>query len=86
MRTTEFAAALAASPPELAPGPAWGQAGYGPPQFARSSQMGGLLGTDFLPQAGGTLRCPAGYPLYPQVRRPERNGTDRGLVCGQNGP
>ncbi len=48
---------------------------YGPPTFATTWKQSRLEGRDFAPQADGTLRCPAGSPLYPQERRPERDGT-----------
>jgi hypothetical protein len=50
---------------------------YGPPQWARRSWTSGFAGADFAPQPDGTLRCPAGYPLTVQERRPERNGSLR---------
>jgi hypothetical protein len=33
----------------------------------------------------GTLRCPANHPLYPQERRPERNGSLRVLYAARIG-
>ncbi len=49
---------------------------YGPPQWARPSYTKGFAGADFSLQTDGTLRCPAGCPLYPQERRKEHNGSD----------
>jgi hypothetical protein len=37
---------------------------YGPPQWARPSYTKGFAGADFSLQPDGTLRCPAGRPLY----------------------
>ena len=50
---------------------------YGPPHWARPAQMGGFPGDVFHLQPDGTLRCPADQPLYPQERRPERDGSVR---------
>jgi len=50
---------------------------YGPPQWARRSFTNGFAGADFVPQADGTLRCPAGHPLAVHERRPERYGSVR---------
>jgi hypothetical protein len=50
---------------------------YGPPQWAHRSFTNGFAGTDFVPQADGTLRCPAGHPLAVHERRPERYGSVR---------
>ena len=50
---------------------------YGPPQWARRSFTKGFAGADFVPQADGTLRCPAGHPLAVHERRPERSGSVR---------
>src|SRR5581483_371716 len=40
---------------------------------------------DFSLQPDGTLRCPAGQPLYAQERRPERNGSLRILYAARIG-
>ena len=76
MRTTEFASAApssqSASHLSLASTPS-----YGPPTFAKTWKQGRMSGQDFVPQPDGTLRCPADHPLYPQERRPERDGTLR---------
>jgi hypothetical protein len=90
MRTTEFAPAsagesveaasdLVRQPSEAAP------VIYGPPQWARQSYTKGFAGADFSLQSDGTLRCPAGQPLYAQERRPERNGSLRVLYAARIG-
>jgi len=53
----------------------------GPPPWAKAAQMGGLAGTHFLLQEGGTLCCPANHLLSLQERRAERGGSLR-LVYG----
>ncbi|HEU5377578.1 MAG TPA: hypothetical protein VFV38_19315 [Ktedonobacteraceae bacterium] len=58
---------------------------YEPPKFARPSFTGGFPGSAFTPQLDGTLRCPANHPLYPQERRPERNGSLRVLYAARIG-
>jgi hypothetical protein len=58
---------------------------YGPPQWARPSYTKGFAGADFSLQPDGTLRCPAGRPLYAQERRPERNGSLRVLYAARIG-
>jgi len=58
---------------------------YGPPTFATTWKQSRLEGRDFAPQADGTLRCPDGSPLYPQERRPERDGTVRVLYAARIG-
>ena len=84
-RLTEFAPALppppAPPPPSATPTPA--PVVYGPPQWARPAQMGGFPSEVFQPQPDGTLRCPADQPLYPQERRPERNGSLRVLYAAR---
>ncbi len=60
-------------------------ASYGPPQWARPSFTHGFPGSAFTPQPDGTLRCPAGHPLYVQERRPERNGLLRVLYAARIG-
>ncbi len=82
VRTTEFAPAHAAA--ESVPGSAPAlPVTYGPPQWARRSYTHGFAGADFVPQLDGTLRCPAGHPLYPQERRPEREGSVRLLYTAR---
>jgi hypothetical protein len=89
MRTTEFAPAqggeskpFVESAPVSKPTPPMA---YGPPKFARPSFTGGFPGAAFLPQPDGTLRCPADHPLYPQERRPERDGSLRVLYAARIG-
>lgn len=86
---TEFAPALEAEPvakeepaPEDSPAPS---VIYGPPQWARPSFTGGFPGSAFTPQPDGTLCCPADHPLYPQERRPERDGSLRVLYAARIG-
>ena len=76
MRTTEFASP-APSSPSPSPLPQPSMPSYGPPTFAKTWKQGRMSGQDFVPQPDGTLRCPADHPLYPQERRPERDGTLR---------
>lgn len=84
MRTTEFApATLSEKPASVLPLPS--TASYGPPTFATTWKQGRLSGQDFALQPDGTLRCPAGHPLYPQERRPERDGTLRVVYAARIG-
>lgn len=95
LRTTEFAKAMAAEPPlaiepasAVEPVPAekpTPPVQYGPPHWARPSFTGGFPGSAFSLQADGTLRCPADRPLYPQERRPERDGSLRVLYAARIG-
>jgi hypothetical protein len=89
LRTTEFALALEAQlAPTNEPEPAKTPTPtviYGPPQWARPSFTHGFPGAAFTPQPDGTLRCPANHPLYPQERRPERNGSLRVLYAARIG-
>jgi hypothetical protein len=57
LRTTEFAPAQPQPLQESASEPS-ADVTYGPPQWARAAQMGGLAGDAFIPQPDGTLRCP----------------------------
>ena len=83
MRTTEFARAFVSeSAPASEPAPALA---YGPPQWARQSFTGGFPGSAFTPQPDGNLLCPANHPLYPQERRPERDGSLRVLYAARIG-
>jgi hypothetical protein len=88
-RTTEFAPAHEVEAPSTdEPEPAEGQTLaviYGPPQWARSSFTHGFPGSAFTLQPDGTLRCPANRPLYPQERRPERDGSLRILYAARIG-
>jgi hypothetical protein len=87
LRTTEFAKAevgepaVAIEPAPISPQTPQGQ--YGPAHFARPSFTGGFPGSAFTPQPDGTLRCPADHPLYPQERRPERDGSLRVLYAAR---
>lgn len=58
---------------------------YGPPKCAHPSFPHGFPGSAFAPQPDGTLRCPAGHPLFLQERRPERNGSLRVLYAARIG-
>jgi len=60
-------------------------ASYGPPKFAQPSFTHGFPGSAFPSQPDGTLRCPAGHPLYMQEHRPERNGSLRVLYAARIG-
>lgn len=85
MRTTEFAPA--SSPESVAQSDSALQAtvvSYQPPLWA-VSRMGCLAGSHFTPQPDGTVQCPAGFPLYPQERRPERNGRVRVVYAARIG-
>ncbi len=92
MRVTEFASSqlhepvkasesVKASEPAKADEPVC----YGPPQWARRSFTKGFAGADFALLPDGTLRCPADYPLYPQERRAERDGSVRVLYAARIG-
>jgi hypothetical protein len=89
LRTTEFAKARISEPePAVEPAPVSQQSPavtYGPAQWARLSFTGGFPGSAFTPQPDGTLRCPADRPLYPQERRPERDGSLRILYAARIG-
>jgi hypothetical protein len=89
MRTTEFAPAqVGESAPAVEPARVskpTPPVKYGPPQWARPSFTGGFPGSAFLLQPDGTLRCPANRPLYPQERRPERDGSLRVLYAARIG-
>lgn len=87
MRTTEFAPAsepVSAHEPASASEPVPPLA-YGLPQWARPSFTGGYPGATFRTQSDGTLLCPANHPLYPQERRPERDGSYRLLYAARIG-
>jgi hypothetical protein len=89
LRTTEFTPASEASPASVFE-PARSEkqtppVHYGPPQWARPSFTKGFPGSAFTPQSDGTLRCPADHPLYPQERRPERDGSLRVLYAARIG-
>jgi len=89
LRTTEFAKASVVEPAPASvparseqPTP---QVQYGPAQWARPSFTGGFPGSAFTLQLDGTLRCPADHALYPQERRPERDGSLRVLYAARIG-
>jgi hypothetical protein len=92
LRTTEFATALTVEPVHACkPAECTARSSsapaetYAPPQWARSSFTHGFPGSAFTPQPDGTLRCPANHPLYPQERRPERDGSLRILYAARIG-
>ncbi len=83
MRITEFAPAQ--TEPVAQPGGLeQADVSYRPPEWA-VSRMGCIAGSKFTPQPDGTLRCPAGFPLYPQERRPERDGSLRIVYAARIG-
>jgi hypothetical protein len=83
MRTTEFEQACTepVAKPESA---AKADVSYQPPVWA-VSRMGCIAGERFTPQADGTVQCPAGFPLYPQERRSERDGSVRVVYAARIG-
>jgi hypothetical protein len=89
LRTTEFAEALTVEPTQACESAAIRKPAppvtYGPPKLARPSFTHGFPGSAFTPQPDGTLRCPANRPLYPQERRPERDGSLRVLYAARIG-
>jgi hypothetical protein len=83
MRTTEFAAVQAE--PALAPcSTVQADVSYQTPVWA-VSRMGCIAGEHFTPQPDGTIHCPAGFPLYAQERRPERDGSVRVIYAARIG-
>ncbi len=92
MRLTEFPYSQLIGPVEVAelaeriePACSAEPVTYGPPQWAGRSYTKGFAGSDFTLQPDGTLRCPADHPLYPQERRPERDGSLRVLYAARIG-
>jgi hypothetical protein len=83
MRTTEFAA-VQAEPVTTPSNAVQADVSYKPPVWA-VSRMGCLAGEHFTLQPDGTLQCPAGFPLYPQERRPERDGSVRVVYAARIG-
>jgi len=73
LRTTEFAPARAEAP----------LSGYASPAAGLPWKAGRFSGRDFVPQADGTLRCPAGKKLHPTEQRREADGTLRVLFCAK---
>jgi len=83
MRTTEFATVQ--NEPVAKPGSTvQADVSYHQPVWA-VSRMGCIAGERFTPQPDGTLQCPAGFPLYPQERRPERDGSVRLVYAARIG-
>jgi hypothetical protein len=82
MRTTEFAPVRSPEPVAKPDGATQSEVFYQPPVWA-VSRMGCLAGEHFTPQPDGTLHCPAGFPLYPQERRPERDGSVRVIYAAR---
>src|SRR5436305_5329996 len=92
MQTTEFAPACEPEPAPPAPVSEPVAASeptpvlvYGPPHWAQRSFTGGFPGSAFPLQPDGNLLCPANHPLYPQERRPERDGSYRLLYAARIG-
>jgi hypothetical protein len=56
---------------------------YGPPEWAQIPRSGKFASTDFMPQPDGTLRCPAGHPLYAEARRSEHDQSIRVLYAAR---
>ncbi len=83
MRTTEFAAAQH-EPVATPASTVQADISYQPPVWA-VSRMGCIAGAHFTPQPDGTVQCPAGFPLYPQERRPERDGSVRVVYAARIG-
>ncbi len=75
MRTTEFAPALSPAHKE-SPAQAPVQ-GYGKASVGLLWKQGRFSGQDFVFQADGTLRCPAGQSLVADARRREADGSLR---------
>ena len=84
MRTSELAPAQTQPLPQLACDEGVCLT-YGAPQWARPAAMGGFAADAFTPQADGTLRCPAGQPLYVRERRPQGDGSLRVLYAARVG-
>jgi hypothetical protein len=83
MRTTEFSQACS-EPVAKSDGAAQEAVSYKPPVWA-ASRMGCIAGEHFTPQPDGTVQCPAGFPLYPKARRPERDGSVRVVYAARIG-
>ncbi len=83
LRTTEFAAAQA-EPVAIPVSTAQEVVSYKPPVWA-VSRMGCIAGEHFTSQSDGTVQCPAGFPLYPKARRPERDGSVRVVYAARIG-
>jgi hypothetical protein len=84
MRTTEFATGRHPEPVAKPDGTTQPEVSYQPPVLA-VSRMGCIAGEHFTLQPDGTVQCPAGFPLYPQERRPERDGSVRVVYAARIG-
>lgn len=84
MRTTEFAPAQAEAVAKPGDAVQTTTVSYQPPVWA-VSRMGCIAGEHFTPQPDGTLQCPVGFALYPQERRPERDGSVRVVYAARIG-
>jgi hypothetical protein len=80
LRTTEFAPAIAEASEHKT-----GAFGYAAPESGSPWKAGRFSGRDFVPQADGTLRCPAGKTLHPTEQRTEADGTLRVLYAARIG-
>ena len=85
MRTTQLAPAQSPAAASPCCRRAARQVSYGPPQWAKAASMGGFGADAFRPQPDGSLRCPAGQPLYVQERRPQPDGSLRLLYAARIG-
>jgi hypothetical protein len=83
MRTTEFAQACT-EPVAKPESVVQADVSYQPPMWA-VSRMGCIAGVHFTPQPDGTLQCPASFPLYPQERCLERDGSVRVVYAARIG-
>jgi hypothetical protein len=78
LRTTEFAPESRQTPEHPA-----GTFGYAAPEAGLPWKAGRFSGRDFVPQADGTLRCPAGKSLHPTEQRREADSTLRVLFSAK---
>jgi hypothetical protein len=72
VRTTEFREALLPPPDRAAPA-----SGYAAAEVALPFKLGRFSGRDFVLQADGTLRCPAGQALWATEQHREGDGSLR---------
>jgi hypothetical protein len=84
MRTTEFAPERHSEPMAKPDGATQPEVSYQPPVWA-VSRMGCIAGEHFTLHPDGTVQCPAGFPLYPQERRPEHDGSVRVVYAARIG-
>jgi len=78
--TTELAEAQAsavAAAPALPEPPGQQAPTASPAEHWAAARAGRFAGQDFVPQADGTLRCPAGETLWQRERRPQADGSLR---------